>query len=126
MQGVVGATGPQGLVGPAGADGNTSILRNTRTADYTLVANDKGKTVEANLATPIVITVPSGVFVDGDVLEISRIGAGVLTIMPGAGVTIPNRLQIEGTQSRQVASQFSTASLRFRSSSEAILVGDIV
>lgn len=100
----------------------------TQTLDYTLVLADAGKAVEMNSASARVITIPpnaSVAFPIGTIIEIARIGAGALTVAPGAGVTIPNRVQAAGTSNRTLVSQYSTASLRKRATNEWVLTGDI-
>lgn len=114
----------------ARAAADTSVgSPNTQTANYTLVLGDAGKCVDVNHATnAITVTVPpnsSVAFPVGTVIEICRYGAGTCTIAPGAGVTLPNRVQVAGTANRTIASQLSTASLRKRATDEWVLVGDI-
>lgn len=113
--------------GPRGADGSLSMgAPVTLTASAILGIGHVGKAVEASSSSPIVFTIPTGVFTAGDVLEVARIGTGSLTITPGAGMTLPNRLDPAGTASRTIANQWSGASLRFRSATQAILTGDFL
>lgn len=107
---------------------DTTITANTQTGSYTLVLGDAGKTIEQNSASATVVTIPpnsSVAFPVGTVLEVCRIGAGSVTITPGSGVTIPNRLEAAGTTSRTLTSQYSAASLRKRATDAWVLVGDI-
>ncbi|MCU1676111.1 MAG: hypothetical protein JWM93_869, partial [Frankiales bacterium] len=104
------------------------VPTNTQTASYTLVLADAGKAVEMNLGTATVVTIPpnsSVAFPVGTVIELARLGAGTVTITPGAGVTIPNRLEVAGTTSRTLTSQYSTASIRQRATNVWVLAGDI-
>ena len=104
------------------------VTANTQTASYTLVLGDAGKSVEMNSASATVLTIPpnsSVAFPVGTVLEVCRIGAGSVTITPGSGVTIPNRLEAAGTTSRTLTSQYSAASLRKRATDTWVLVGDV-
>ena len=55
----------------------------TKTADYVLVAADKGTRVEMNSASATTITVNTDLFNAGDTLFIQNIGAGVCTITAG-------------------------------------------
>jgi hypothetical protein len=55
----------------------------TKTADYTLVAADKGTRVEMNSGSATTITVNTDLFNAGDTLFIQNIGAGVCTITAG-------------------------------------------
>lgn len=106
----------------------TIVAANTQTTDYTLVLADAGKSVEENSASATVVTIPpnsSVAFPTGTVIEICRIGAGSVTITPGAGMTIPNRVEAAGTSSRTIANQWSSASIRKRGADVWVLVGDI-
>lgn len=128
--GATGAPGPTGATGPAGPTGpaaSSIITGNTQTASYTLTLSDAGASVEFNSASATVATVPpnsSVAFPVGTVIELCRIGAGTVTITPGAGVTIPNRLEAAGTTSRTLTSQYSAASIRQRATNAWVLVGD--
>lgn len=55
----------------------------TKTADYVLVAADKGTRVEMNSGSATTITVDTDLFNAGDTLFIQNIGAGVCTITAG-------------------------------------------
>lgn len=113
----------------ARAAADTVVAANARTASYTLVLADAGKCVEMNHATnSLVLTVPpnaSVAFPVGTVIEVARMGAGTVTITPGAAVTIPNRLEAAGTTSRTIADQYGTASLRKTATNVWVLVGDL-
>ncbi len=100
----------------------------TQAASYTPTLLDLNRVIELNSASATVLTVPpnSGVaFPVGTVLDLARIGTGTVTITPGAGVTIPNKLEAAGTTSRTLASRYSTARLRKRATDQWILDGDI-
>jgi hypothetical protein len=55
----------------------------TKTADYTLVAADKGTRVVMNAAGATTITVDDSLFTAGDTLQLQNIGAGVTTVTAG-------------------------------------------
>jgi len=55
----------------------------TKTANYVLVAADKGTRVEMNAAGATTITVNTSLFSAGDTLFIQNIGAGICTITAG-------------------------------------------
>ena len=59
----------------------------TKTANYTLLAADKGTRLVGN-GTSITFTVDNTIFSAGDTLKIHNINSTVLTIAAGAGVTI--------------------------------------
>ena len=98
----------------------TTVTANTQTASYTLVLSDAGKAVEMNVGTANDLTVPPNstvAFPVGTVVEVCQIGAGVTTIVAGAGVTIntPETLVLAG--------QWSTVSLRKRATDVWVLAG---
>lgn len=108
--------------------GVSRIVANTQIVSYTLVLADAGKSVEMNLGTATVLTVPTAAaaaFADGTVIEVCRLGAGTVTLTPAAGVVLRNRLEAAGTTSRTISAQYSTVSLRKRAADEWVLVGDI-
>jgi hypothetical protein len=55
----------------------------TKTADYTLVAADKGTRVVMNAAGATTITVDDSLFTAGDTVVLQNIGAGVTTVTAG-------------------------------------------
>lgn len=101
---------------------SVTIPANTLTDSYTLVLGDAGKCVEINKVTAVNLTVPpnsSVAFAVGTIIEVAQIGAGTVTVVAGAGVTIrtPGTLILRG--------QYSTASLRKRGTDEWVLSGDV-
>lgn len=133
-QGDAGAQGPQGDAGPTGAtgstgaDGQTTVTENTQVASYTLVLADAGKSVGMNSASATVLTVPPNstvAFPIGTVIEVCRLGAGVVTIAQGASVVLRNYLEAAGTTNRTVNAQYSSASLRKRATDEWVLDGNL-
>lgn len=74
----------------AGADGLTGI--NTQLGSYTLVAADKGKTIEINSPTAANVTVPPALFADGSYVNVVQVGAGQVTLVAGAGVTLASHV----------------------------------
>ena len=55
---------------------------------YTLVASDLNKLVTLSNASAITLTVPPSVFTTGNIVNIQALGAGLVTLAQGAGVTI--------------------------------------
>ena len=96
---------------------------NTQTASYTLVLGDTSKIVELNLAAANNLTVPPNstvAFPVGAMIEVTQMGVGQTTIVPGAGVTFRapgGRLKLVG--------QYSSASMRKRATDEWVVVGDL-
>lgn len=96
---------------------------NTQTASYTLVITDINRAIEMNSASATVVTVPpnsSVAFPLGAIVEVSRYGAGTVTIAAGAGVTIRSRASLLA-----IGNQYGAVSLRKRATDEWVLVGDL-
>lgn len=72
---------------------------------YTLVAGDAGAVVLTSSGSPVTVTVPPGVFAQGDIICLNQKGVGQVTFAPGAGVTInsSDALLKTRTQHAQVA-----------------------
>ena len=71
--------------------GLPAISNNQTGISYTLVLSDAYKIVRCNNASAITLTVPpnsSVGFVVGTTITIEQVGAGVVTVTQGAGVTI--------------------------------------
>ena len=106
-------------VAPTMQDVDKSIAVNEQTlTTYTLVASDEY--VRLNNAGAITLTIPPSVFVVGDQILFRGVGAGVVTITPGAGVNIntPETLILR--------TQHSTATLICVASNTFDLAGDLV
>ena len=77
---------------------DTGPVQNAQTGTtYTFVLTDTTKTVTANNAAASAYTIPpqsSVVWEDYTVLRILNLGAGVVTLTPGAGVTITGATQL--------------------------------
>ena len=84
----------------------------TKTADYTLVAADKGTRVVMNVASANTVTVNTSLFSAGDTLVIQNIGAGTTTVTAGtATVSSAGSLAIE---------QYGSGTLYFTSAGVAL------
>lgn len=84
----------------------------TKTANYVLVAADKGTTIVMNSATATTITVNTALFTAGDTLRIQNIGAGACVVTAGtATVTTSGTLSIP---------QWGGGTLSFTSASASI------
>lgn len=97
---------------------------NTQTGTtYTFVLADAGKIVEGNNASPQTYTIPpnsSVAFPLNTVIELANYGAGLVTIAPGAAVT----LRSAGALTK-LRAQYSGASLYKRATDEWVLIGDL-
>lgn len=100
----------------------SNIVQTTQTASYTLVLSDAASLIDMNSASAVNVTVPpnSAVAFDiGAVIEICQFGAGQVTIVAGAGVTIRT------PSSLTTRAQYSTVSLRKRATDEWVVSGDV-
>lgn len=93
LQGPPGPTGPAGPTGATGATGTVPIttIPADKTADYTLVLGDATSSIGVDSATAKNVTVPPNsaeAFPIGTLIEIRQVGAGQITLVPGAGVIL--------------------------------------
>ena len=83
-----------------------------KTASYTLVAADAGTAISMSNASATTITVNTGLFADGDTIQITNIGAGVCTITAGTATV--------NTAASLALAQWESGTLDFRSASAAV------
>lgn len=102
-----------------GEQGQVGRPPTVRTTPYTLTTPDVDRNVEMNSATPVLVTVPAGVFVAGHQVTVVQTGAGLVTLAAGAGLTLnsPTTLKSNG--------QWASLVITFRSGSTAVLSGNI-
>jgi hypothetical protein len=97
-----------------------NLTLDRKTASYTLVAGDNNKLIEYNSATPVNNTIDSGVFTAGNQILVSQYGAGQVTFVAGAGVTLRSpsgKLKLTG--------QYSLATIIAISATEFYISGDL-
>lgn len=92
-----------------------SLATNARTASYTLVAADAGTRVTMNSASATTVTVNSGLFAANDVVQITNLGVGVLTITAGTATV--------STAGVLILAQNASGSLYFTSTGVSIWNG---
>lgn len=118
----------QGTTSTTLAAGNdsrfTTIAGNNQTGTtYTFVLTDAGKVVEGNNGSAITFTIPpisSVAWLVGTIIEVFQQGAGQITPVAGAGVT----LRSDGGKVK-TAAQYATIGLRMRANDEWVLSGDL-
>jgi hypothetical protein len=118
-----------------GANGNIELTPNgtgavviditieTKTVAYSLVLNDNCKMIEMNTAGAVNLTIPTNAaqaFSNGSQILIAQYGAGQVTVVPDAGVT----LRSSGGKTK-IAAQYGMATLIKRDTNEWYLAGDI-
>ena len=100
-----------------------ALTTNSQTASYTLALSDAANTcVEISAASAVNCTVPpnsSVAFPVGSVIEVVQMGAGQITVVAGAGVTLRN------PSSLVTRAQYSTVALRKRGTDEWVVSGDM-
>jgi hypothetical protein len=106
-------------LGTAGLPAQVAVAATVKTANYTLTEADAGHTIEVNSATGVTITVPANIFTAGQRVDIVQVGAGLVTMLAGAGFTLssPTTLKAAGT--------WATLTVRFRSATAGVLAGNI-
>jgi hypothetical protein len=102
---------------------NTGVVPvSSKSVSYTLAAADNGSILEFTSGTAVNCTVPpssSVTFPTGTTIGIDQIGAGQVSIVAGAGVTIHT------ASSLTTRAQYSSATLRMRATDDWIVAGDL-
>jgi hypothetical protein len=99
-----------------------NLFQTTQTVSYTLTLDDQNSLIDMNSASAVNLTVPpnsSVAFPIGTMIEACQYGAGQVTIVAGAGVTLRN------PSSLTTRAQYSTVSLRKRATDEWVVGGDL-
>lgn len=110
-------------IGTAQTAAQKVVTGNAQTANYTTVLTDAGKCVEMSNASARTITIPpnaSVAYPTDTVIEVCRMGAGTVTLVAGAGVTIDSPDTI-----LTLRSQYSSAAIRKRATNEWVASGDL-
>ena len=101
---------------------SSTLKIDEKTAAYTLVLADKDKFLEINIATANNLTVPTNASVSypiGTQINLVQTGAGQVTIVGDAGVTV------NGTPGLKFREQWSSATLIKRATDTWIAIGDL-
>lgn len=104
--------------GPPLVDVNTlpDVPARTVTASTTLLRTDRLRAVEVDNSAAATVTIPANVFGAGDVVHVTRLGnAGSVTLAAGTGLTLRPASPLT------LAGRWSTATIRFRSPTEAVI-----
>jgi hypothetical protein len=99
-----------------------TVVSATYTAAHTLVAGDAGKILYYNSASGGTFTIPDDtVVIPVDTrIDLSQLGAGQLTIAPGAGVTLNSFDSL-----RKLAGPYAGATLHNRAANNWVLFGNL-
>jgi len=90
---------------------------------YTLVAGDLNKLVTLSNASPIVLTVPNGIFTTGQQINIQQIGAGQVSIASD-GTSVLTSTGATSTAPK-LRAQYSAATIVCTSSNNFTVIGDL-
>ena len=93
------------------------------TTSYSLVVSDQDKLVTLNNAAAITLTVPSGVFSAGQVINVQQIGAGQVTFAAAVGVTITSTGATSAAP--KLRAQYSACSVICTAANTFTVVGDL-
>lgn len=96
-----------------------NLTLNAKTGSYTLLASDVNKLVTVNSASAATVTIPNGVFSVGQQINVTALGAGLVTI-DSDGTTI-----LRYTTGSVLRTQYSTATIICIANNEFLLVGDL-
>ena len=96
-----------------------NLTLNAKTGSYTLLSSDVNKLVTVTSGSASTITIPNGVFTVGQQINVSSLGAGLVTIDSDGTTVLRYAL---GTVLR---AQYSTATIICIASNEFLLVGDL-
>jgi hypothetical protein len=97
-----------------------NLTLDRKTASYTLVASDNNKLIEMNVGSANNVTINNSVFTAGNQILVSQYGAGQVTFVAGAGVTLRSpsgKLKLTG--------QYSLVTIIAISASEFYISGDL-
>ena len=86
---------------------------------YTLQASDASKLVTCTNSGAITVTVPASTFSAGQRVDLLVLGAGMVTVAAGSGMTL------NGTPSLVSRAQYSALTVLFLSATSAVVVGDL-
>jgi hypothetical protein len=107
---------------PAIATLNLTFNAQTGTT-YTLVAGDLNKLVTLSNASPIVLTVPNGIFTTGQQINIQQIGAGQVSIASDGTSVLTSTGAV--STAPLLRAQYSAATIVCTSSNNFTVIGDL-
>ena len=114
------ATAAQGAKADTALQPATPQTINAQTGTtYTLQASDAGKLVTCTNSGAITVTVPASTFSAGQRVDMAVLGAGMVTVAAGSGMTL------NGTPSLVSRAQYSALTVLLLSSTTAVVVGDL-
>jgi hypothetical protein len=100
-----------------------NVTIDAKTANYTLVAGDVNKLITMSDAGTLTLTVPSGIFTTGQMINIQRIGAGAVQIRNNGTSVLTSTGATSGAPN--LRAQFSACTIICTSSNNFTVIGDI-
>jgi len=95
-------------------------VRSTSTSG-SLATTDAGACVRCTASSAVELTVPSGAWVVGDVVQLRQAGTGALTVAAGSGVTV----NVPSGRTAGARAQGSSLALHYVATDEWDLTGDL-
>lgn len=95
----------------------------TKTADYTILKSDSGKTISIDSSSDVVITIPANSttpFIVGQKIEFVRLGTGNVSISGALGVNIYSKFD-----NKKIAARYSGAVITKIDTNTWLLIGDL-
>jgi hypothetical protein len=96
-----------------------NLTLNAKTTSYTLISSDVNKLITVTSATAVTITIPNGVFSVGQQINVTSLGAGLVTI-DSDGTTV-----LDATPGTVLRTQYSTATIICIAINTFLIVGDL-
>lgn len=90
-----------------------------QTTNYTILGSDLNKLVTVNSSSAITVTVPNGIFTQGQQVNIQSLGTGIVTVASDGTTTIT------ATPGLKLRAQYSAATLICTGTNTFTLVGDL-
>jgi hypothetical protein len=97
-----------------------NLTLDRKTVSYTLVSGDNNKLIEMNVASANNVTINNSVFTAGNQILVSQYGAGQVTFVAGAGVTLRSP-----SGKTKTTGQYSMVSIICISATEFYISGDL-
>ena len=95
------------------------LVLNAKTANYTLISSDVNKLITVTSATAVTITIPNGVFSVGQQINVTSLGAGLVTIISDGTTTLTS------TPGNILRTQYSSATIICTATNTFLIVGDL-
>ena len=113
------STQTKGLKWAPAATTSLNLTLNPKTASYILISSDVNKLVTLNSSSAATITVPNGVFTQGQQVHLQATGTGQVTVISDGTTSITS------TPGLKLRTQYSAATLICTGTNTFTLIGDL-